>query len=493
MKTPLISAAAKLRCAAFLSATACMGLVLAVGAISCRKEAATKPADVDYYTCSMHPSVRKQNPTDKCPICGMDLEPVKKKGSQLSSPSSAAGSAEGTVYTCPMHPSVKSKNPKDKCPICGMKLEPVKSRATGAAETNSPDGHALNHLAAGETNALAASTDAPGEFTVPVGRQQQIGVTYAKVEKRPLQQSIRTVGVVAYNKQRHWDYVSRIDGYVQKLFVFSRGELVEKDQPLLTIYSPDLLSTQTEFVDLVKTRETAREKGNPIMLDTTERLLASARQRLRLWNINDAQIAELEKTRQPLDSLVLYSPFRGVIQDLAVDQGRKVMNGEHLVDIADLSVMWVWAQFYQDELPLLQKGQAVTVTTTSSTNGQFTGKIALIDPFLDANMRTGRVRIDLENPDLTLRPEMYVNVETTVGSGEGLAVPVAAVIPTGSRNIVFVDKGQGKLEPRYIELGRKYGDFFQVKSGLAESERVVSSANFLIDAEAKLQGALKSW
>ncbi len=485
----MISASIKqLRRGVCVFIVAWIGLVLFVGSISCRKEAPAKPADVDYYTCSMHPSVRKQNPTDKCPICSMDLEPVKKKN--WVSP--AAGSAKGIVYTCPMHPSVKSKNPKDKCPICGMKLEPVKSIQTGGAETNSADAHAMTHLAAGETNG-AGLADAPGEFTVPVGRQQQIGVTYARVEKRPLQQSIRAAGVVAYNKQRHWDYVSRIDGYVQKLFVFSRGELVEKDQPLLTIYSPDLLSTQNEFVDLVKTRDTAREKGNTVMLDTTERLLTSARQRLRLWNINEAQIAELEKTRQPLDYLVLYSPFRGVIQDLAVDQGRKVMTGEHLVDIADLSVMWVWAQFYQDELPLLQKGQAVTITTSSSTNGQFTGKIALIDPFLDANMRTGRVRIDLENPDLTLRPEMYVNVETTVGSGEGLAVPVAAVIPTGSRNIVFVDKGEGKLEPRYVELGRKYGDFFQVKSGLAEAERVVSSGNFLIDAEAKLQGALKSW
>ena len=177
------------------------------------------------------------------------------------------------------------------------------------------------------------------------------------------------------------------------------------------------------------------------------------------------------------------------MQDIAVDQGRRVMMGDHLVDIADLSVVWVWAQFYQDELPLLKTGLPVTITTSSYPGEKFNGKISVIDPFLNDTLRTGRVRIDVANTDFKLRPEMYVDVDLTMDMGEGFAVPVNAVLPTGKHNIVFVDKGGGKLEPRYVELGRKYGDYYEVKSRLEEGERVVTSANFLIDAEAKVQGA----
>src|SRR6266545_1569720 len=192
---------------------------------SCKKGGAdAKPANVDYYTCTMHPSVKKQSPTDKCPICSMDLTPVEKKGD-----SAAGTNAEHTAHT------------------------------PGA-------------MAPSDT---ATNEDKPGEFSVPVERQQQIGVTYATIEKRPFTLAIRAVGVVAYDKQRHWDYVSRIEGYVQKLFVFSRGELVEKDAPILTIYSPDLLTTQREFVDLLNMRDEAKAKGSSAVIESTERLVES--------------------------------------------------------------------------------------------------------------------------------------------------------------------------------------------------------------------------
>src|SRR5262245_57247913 len=421
---------------------------------ACRKESAGKPADVDYYTCTMHPSVKRQNPKDKCPICSMDLEPVKKRGA------AAAG-----------HDHVRMKSD-------------AKSMGMSAEE------HAKMMSGQG---AKKEGEEQPTEFTVPTRRLQQIGVTYATIEKRPFRYSMRAVGLVAYDKQRHWDYVARIEGYVQNLFVFSPGELVEKDAPILTIYSPDLLTTQNEFVDVLKMRDEARQKGNKPVLESTERLYESAKQRLRLWNISEKEVAELEKSRKPREYLTLHSPFRGVVQDISVDQGRKVMNGEHLVDIADLSVVWVWAQFYQDELPMLKLDLPVTMTTSSYPGEKFNGRISVIDPFISDALRTGRVRITVENPDLKLRPDMYVDVELKMDLGEGIAVPVPAVLPTGTRNIVFVDRGAGKLEPRFVGLGRKYGDFYEVKSGLNERERVVTSANFLIDAEAKVQGALRSW
>ena len=451
---------------------------------SCHRTGAdAKPADVDYYTCTMHPSVKKQNPTDKCPICSMDLTPVKKK---------APGSASSDVdyYTCTMHPSVRKHSPTDKCPICSMDLTPVKKKNVGASERGSVEASPVAHA---HDAPRSDAEDTPAPFTVAVERQQQIGVTYATIEKRPFTHTIRAVGLAAYDKQRHWDYVTRVEGYVKKLFVFSRGELVEKDAPILTLYSPDLLTTQNEFVDLLKVRDDARAKGMKPVVESTERLVESAKQRLRLWNISDDQIAELEKTRKPQEHLTLYSPFKGVVQDIGVDQGRRVMNGDHLVDIADLSVVWVWAQFYQDELPMLKKGLPVTITSSAYPGEKLEGKVAVIDPFINDAMRTGRVRIDVENAGLKLRPDMYVDVELAMDMGEGVGVPVPAVLPTGQHNIIFVDKGEGKLEPRFIELGRKYGDFYEVKSGLKETERVVTSANFLIDAEAKVQGALKSW
>ena len=407
----------------------------------------------------------------------------RSEGGHHAKPSNVA------YYTCTMHPSVRSQDPDGKCPICGMALVPVMKKELQDASTNEA-GNTGTTANPSTTNEVA---EKPSDFTVPIERQQQIGVTYGAVEERPFIHTIRVVGTVTYDRQRQWDYVARVEGYVKQLSVFSRGEMVEKNAPLLTIYSPTLLTTQNEFVNALRTREEAKAKGQQAVLDSTEQLIEAAKQRLHLWNITDDQIAELEKTRKPEETLTLYSPFKGVVQDLPVEQGRSVAVGDRLVGIADLSVVWVWAQFYEDEVSMLQNGLSVTITASSYPGEKFRGKISVIDPFIDDALRTTRVRIDVENPDFKLRPDMYIDADLTMDMGKGVAVPVGAVLPTGLHNIVFVDKGGGKLEPRFIELGRKYGDFYEVKSGVKENERVVTSANFLIDAEAKIQGALKSW
>ncbi len=419
-------------------ATAFLFLCFAsIALLSCKEQASTKkPADVDYYTCSMHPSVRKMSPTDKCPICSMDLTPVKKGA---------------------------------------------------AAHEHSSTNAQLQEVA------HESKEEVPSEFSIPPKRLQQIGVTFDVVGKQPFKHTLRVPGIVAYDKEHHFDFVARVDGFVQKLFVFSSGELVEKDAPLLTLYSPDLLTTQNEFIEVLRMRDEARTNGNKAVLSSSERLYDSAKQRLKLWNVAEREIAELEASRKPKENLTLYSPFSGVVQDVAVDQGRRVMTGEHLIDVADLRTVWVWAEFYQDDISVLKGDLPVTISSSSYPGEIFTGKISLVDPFIKETRRTTRARIDVENAGLKLRPQMYVDVELVVDSGEGIAVPVSAVIPTGKRNIAFVDKGEGKLEPRFLELGRKFSDFYEVKSGLTEGERVVTSGNFLIDAEAKVQGALKSW
>jgi Cu(I)/Ag(I) efflux system membrane fusion protein len=325
------------------------------------------------------------------------------------------------------------------------------------------------------------------EFVVPVERQQQIGVTYATAARGPLHHTIRAVGMVDADMQRHWAFVARVDGYVQQLFVPSPGQLVDKDTPLMSIYSPDLLTTSRELVMLVRMRDEAKSKEARA---TPERLITAAKSRLHQWNITDQQIAEIEQKRNPSELLTLRSPFRGVVQEVPAHQGVNVKVGDHLIDIADLSVVWVWAEFYENELSMLQIGQKIAVTAKSYPGQNFDGTISLINPFIDEMKRTAKVRIDIPNADFKLRPGMYVNAELAMDMGEALTVPVSAIMPTGERNVVFIDKGEGKLEPRIVQLGAKYGDIYEVQSGLREGERVVASANFLIDAESKVQGAL---
>ncbi len=383
---------------------------------ACSKGRPSKPADIDYYTCTMHPSVHAEAP-GKCPICGMELVPVKKN--------------------------------------------------TGGTATAQPPGNR--------------------EFIVPTQRQQQIGVTYAKVERKPLEKEIRAVGTVEADLQKHWAFVARADGYVQQLFVASAGQIVGKDEPLLSIYSPELATTARELVMLAGMRDHAR---TPEARATPQRLITAAEARLQQWNVTPEQIAELEKTRTATDTITLRSPFRGVVQELPAHQGVNVKTGDHLADIADLSTVWVWADFYESELGALKTGQKVAVTSRSFPDATFDGAVAVVNPFVEPTKRTTRVRIDISNPDFKLRPGMYANVALSVASGEQLAIPVSAIMPTGQRNIAFVDKGNGKLEPREVKLGSQFGDSYAVESGLNEGERIVASANFLIDAEARVQGAL---
>src|SRR5438128_3305444 len=427
---------------------------LLFGATSCSKEGATgKPNNVDYYTCTMHPSVHSKDP-GKCPICSMDLVPVMKK--------------EGGEAT-----------PQPQ----GEEIKVGEKKAPGGQMQGMPGmpGMKEGQMKGGEKQS---------EFDVPVERQQQIGVRYAKVERKPLRHTIRAVGLIVPDKTRNWQFVSRVDGYVQKLQVTGPGEVVDKNAPLMSIYSPDLFSSEREFVELLRMRDEAKSKD---ARETPRRLIESAKRRLQLWNVTEQQIAELEKTRKASDTLTLFSPFRGIVQSVPVEQGKNVKIGDMLVEVADLSVVWVWAEFYENELSMLKVGQKFTITAKSYPGEKFEGTLSVINPFLDEMKRTAKVRIDIPNPDFKLQPGMYINAELEMDMGQALTIPVSAVMPTGTRSVVFVDKGQGKLEPRIVQLGTKYADIYEVKSGLQGDERVVASANFLIDAESKVQGALRGF
>jgi membrane fusion protein, copper/silver efflux system len=418
----------------------------------CSKPAgkAAADADVDYYTCTMHPSVHSKDP-GKCPICSMDLVPVMKK---VSNETTAKGNSGGMTDNG--------------------------SSSMGSMTMPSPNQES------------GKST----EFTVPVERQQQIGVTYAAVMKRPIQLSIRSVGMLEPDTSKMFDYVSRVDGYVEELKVNSPGQQVSQGQPLITIYSPDLRSTEQELVNILNDRDRSGtgRASNDQLIDATKR-------RLKLWNVSDQEIVELEKNRKPSDQLVLRSPFDGVVNEVMGRPGMNVKMGDKLVSVLDLSNLWVWAEFYENEVGLLKQGQRIDVSLPSFPNQTFQGQIAVINPVIDAAKRTARVRIDIPNPRGQLRPGMYANVEVKINDGEGLTIPVQAALPTGERMLVFLDRGQGKLLPRYVQVGRSFTTFdgqqqesyYQVVNGLQEGDRIVSSANFLIDAESQVQGALKDW
>src|SRR5882724_149616 len=378
-----------------------LALLAFLVAASCSKHeaGAGKDSNIDYWTCTMHPSVHSKDP-GKCPICSMDLVPVLKKGGGEAKPTPAQGG------------ETKGSEMKGMAGMPGMKQGEMK---------------------AGEK---------PSEFVVPVERQQQIGVRYAKVERKPLRHAIRAVGLTVPDKTRNWQFVSRVDGYVQKLNVTSPGQVVDKDAALLSIYSPDLLTSEREFVELLRMRDQAKSKD---ARETPQRLIESAKRRLQLWNVTEQQIADLEKTRKASDTLTLLSPFRGVVQSVPLEQGKNIKVGDMLVEVADLSVVWVWAEFYENELPMLQVGQNIDITTKSYPGEKFKGTISVINPFLDEAKRTAKVRIDIPNPDFKLRPGMYVNAELGMDMGEALTVPVSAVMPTGTRSVVFVEKGEGRL------------------------------------------------
>jgi Cu(I)/Ag(I) efflux system membrane fusion protein len=386
-------------------------------------------------------------------------------------------------YTCTMHPSVHSKDP-GKCPICSMDLVPVMKKDVSAA-----DGGHMHSPVGMPGAAAAAAPQKPSEFTVPVERQQMIGVTYAAAERRPLETTLRTVGIVEPEAQRVFEYVARVDGYVDKLAVSSPGQMVKKDEALLTIYSPDLLATEQELLEMQRTS------------GSSDRLAESAKRRLKLWNVSDEDIDQLLKTRKASEFLTLRSPFDGIVVNVSAKPGMSVKVGDRLMGLVDLSAVWLWAEFYENELPLLSTGQKIQITVPAFGDEEFGGEIEVIEPFLDPIKRTVRVRIDIANPQWKLRPGMFVNAWLDVRAGEGLTIPVSAVMPTGRRNIVFVEKGEGRLEPRAIDLGRKFAqlgalydsEYYEVRGGLKEGERVVASANFLIDAESKIQGALKTW
>ncbi len=424
----------------------------------------------------------------------------------------SAGIEKKTVkYHCPMHPAVISDKLGD-CPICGMRLVPIGDRTKDAGVT-APAEKKIKYRSTMNPNEVS---DKPGKDSMgmemtpfevetstvktPPGlavvsitpeASQRMGLTFGKVEKRPLTRHIRTSARILVDETRLYHVHIKVEGWVEKLFVATTGQAVKKDEPLLTIYSPELVSAQYEYLTAVHAREQLA-KSNPDAAAGGEALIVGARRRLEYWDISDKQIERLAKTGQAEKVMTLYSPANGWVLERMVLPGHKVMPGEPLMVVGDLTHVWGDADIYESDLPYVKTGMPVEITLSYWPDKVFKGTISFITPTLDPETRTLRARLEINNPDLALKPEMYADAHLNYELGERLVIPEQAVMRTGLRNYVFREGDNGKLVPIEIRLGVRTDGYYEVLAGLNEGDRVVTSSNFLVDSESSMKAALEA-
>src|SRR3990172_1038714 len=326
-------------------------------------------------------------------------------------------------------------------------------------------------------------------FKISPEKQQLIGVQYGAVEYQTISKSLRAVGKVAYDETKMSRINPKIEGWIENVYVDFTGKLVRKGQPLLSIYSPDLVSTQEEYLLAIKGKRQLGESPFPEAVNFSESLVQSARRRLELWDITDAQIRELEKRGTPTRTMTLYAPTSGFVTTRNAFPRQRVMPETELYAIADLSNVWVIADIYEFEAADIKMGQPATVTISSYPGREFKGKITYIFPQVDNTTRTLKVRVELANKGFALKPDMYADVVLNMSYGRRLVVPQEAVMDSGSEQLVYVSLSDGYFEPRKVQLGAKVDNKFIVLAGVKEGERVVTSGNFLIDSESKLKSA----
>ncbi len=352
----------------------------------------------------------------------------------------------------------------------------------------SPMGMELVPVCPGGETAIAG-----GGVQIDPSLVQSMGVRMAPVVRRDLSRKLRTVGRVAYDERRVDHVHTKIQGWIERLFVEYEGELVRRGQSLLEIYSPELVSTQEELLLAARYRVSTRGSRFEDISRGGEDLFLATRRRLELWDISKRDIELLLKTGEVRKNLTLYAPTEGVVTHLMVRKGMEVGPNDNLYTIADLSRVWVYADVYEYELPWVREGQNAVIDLSYLPGRSFEGTVTYVYPFLDPKTRTARVRVELDNPDMILKPNMFANVTIETETREDvLVVPEEAIIRSGRRSLAVLALGEGRFSPREVVLGIDSGDgWIEVKDGLVEGDRVVTSGQFLIDSESKLQEAVQ--
>jgi len=324
-------------------------------------------------------------------------------------------------------------------------------------------------------------------------RLQSIGVKFGAVTRKAVHDEIRTTGTVAIDETRLSYVQTRISGHIEKVYADATYQYVRKGQPLFTIHSPELVAAEREYLLAKKNAKELSESTVPGVASGVTSLLDSTKDRMEEWDIPEKEIVRLDTTGQAVDALEIDSPVSGYITERNALPNQMVQPDTRLYTVADLSVVWVLAQVFQNDLSRMRVGAPATLTVDSYPGRSFQGRVDFIYPDVDMTTRTARVRLVFANPKLTLSPGMFVNVNLQVALGEQLVIPVSGVLQTGTRQIVFVDRGAGYLEPREVELGPQAGNEYIVLKGLKAGERIVTSANFLVDSESQLQAAIGSF
>lgn len=342
----------------------------------------------------------------------------------------------------------------------------------------------------GHAHGAAAPSGAAQPVMLDSAQAARIGVTFAEVERGPLTVDVRTVGQVTYDETRVRTVSLKFDGWVEALHVDYTGQAVRRGDPLLTTYAPMLVSAEQELILAVRLlRDVAA--ADSVTVRRAEALVDAARERLRNWDVPQAEIARIEGGGEPLRVLEIRAPYSGVIVEKNVFEGQRVMPGEALYRIADLSRVWVEGEVFERDLPLIREGQRAEVDIAGTAGDPRTGRVVFIHPTVDAATRTTRVRVELDNADGRLRPGMYATLRLrTVARANTLHVPRSAVLSTGQRDLVFVRRADGMLEPREITRGVATDGRIEVRSGLQVGDVVVASATFLVDAESNLGAAV---
>jgi Cu(I)/Ag(I) efflux system membrane fusion protein/cobalt-zinc-cadmium efflux system membrane fusion protein len=416
---------------------------------------------------------------------------------------STTGEAK-TQYTCGMHPFIIQDEP-GICPICNMELTPLKPGTGGQAGSERQVKHWASPMDPtyvrdepgkdymGHDLVPVYADGAGGGIAVDPVTQQSMGVRTATVQARDLHRSVRAIGLVTFDEARQYVVNSKIEGWIERLYINQSGQPVRRGQPLLEIYSPDLVAAQQEYLLALESSKRLTQSSLPEIADGGKRLLDASRNRLRYWDISEQQIDQLEQTKQVKKTLTLYSPYGGIVTMKKALQGMRVMAGEELLQIADLSQVWVNAELYEQDLPWVKVGQRARVELPYATGKVLEGKVDYIYPYLAGETRTVKARIVFANPGLELKPEMYANVQITTEAVTGvLAIPADAVLRSGQGAIVFVARGEGKFDPRPVETGASGDDgYVQIRSGLNSGDNVVTSAQFMFDSESKLREAIE--
>jgi Cu(I)/Ag(I) efflux system membrane fusion protein len=432
--------------------------------------AAPAGAVKERWQCPMHPSIIQDHPGD-CPICGMKL--VKVSAGPVAPSAGGGGEATATAgaaaeqkeqWQCPMHPSIIQDHPGD-CPVCGMRLVKVERVGDGGPAPEGLSG-----------------------VTIDPARQQLIGLKIAHVERGPVGGAWRTNGRVAIDETRVHHVNVKFSGFMEHVHADFVGRPVKKGEPIFSIYSPELLAAQQEYLLALETRKRLAASGG--MSADGDALVQAARRKLELWDVPAAELDRLERTGQPTRTLTFFSPATGVLTKKDVVPGMRVNAGDMPFEIVDLSRVWVLADAYESDLRLVRVGMPATLTLKAFPGRIFTGRVAFIDPLLDPKTRTAKVRVEFSNPGGELKPEMFGDVVFQGSARQALRVPADAIIHSGTRSVVFVALPDGKFQPREIQVGEGNSEWVEVASGLRNGDGVVTRANFLVDSESRLRASL---